>query len=54
MLFLKSEANSAEDIAKTLSEACAYLDIAVVGLIPFAIVQHMREHSEKPAKPWLP
>ena len=30
MLFLKSEANSAEDIAKTLSEACAYLDIAVV------------------------
>lgn len=39
MLFLKSEANSAEDIAKTLSEACAYLDIAVVGLIPFAVVQ---------------
>ena len=39
MLFLKSEANSAEDIAKTLSEDCAYLDIAVVGLIPFAVVQ---------------
>ncbi|MGN1409987.1 MAG: MATE family efflux transporter [Eubacteriales bacterium] len=39
MLFLKSESNSAEEIAETLSLAKAYLDIALVGLIPFAIVQ---------------
>ena len=39
MLFLTSEADSAEDIAQTLSEARAYLNIAVIGLVPFAIVQ---------------
>ncbi len=39
MVFLKSEANTAAEIEETLSEACAYLDIAIIGLIPFAIVQ---------------
>lgn len=39
MLFLKSEENTAEQIALTLSEAVDYLNIAVIGLVPFAIVQ---------------
>ncbi|MBQ2726684.1 MAG: MATE family efflux transporter [Clostridia bacterium] len=39
MLFLKSETNSPEDIAATVELAKDYLGIALVGLIPFAIVQ---------------
>lgn len=39
MLFLKNENNTAEDIAATLYEAKRYLKIAVIGLIPFGVVQ---------------
>ncbi|MBE6618059.1 MAG: MATE family efflux transporter [Ruminococcaceae bacterium] len=39
LLFLKNENNTAEDIAMTLAEAKRYLKIAVIGLIPFGIVQ---------------
>jgi len=39
MLFLKSETNSPEDIAATTELAKDYLDIALIGLIPFALVQ---------------
>jgi len=39
MLFLKSETNSPEDIAATVELAKDYFSIALVGLIPFAIVQ---------------
>lgn len=39
MLFLKSETNSAADIALTVELAGNYLWIALVGLLPFAIVQ---------------
>lgn len=39
MLFLKSEYNSQEAIQFTLNCAREYLDVAVIGLIPFAIVQ---------------
>lgn len=39
MLFLNNGENSPEDIAKTFAYAKAYLNIAIIGLIPFAIVQ---------------
>ncbi len=39
MLFLQSESNSAEEIAVTLAEAKRYLMPAIVGLLPFALVQ---------------
>jgi len=39
MLFLQNENNSAEDIAFTVSEAERYFIPALVGLIPFAVVQ---------------
>ena len=39
MLFLKSEVNTPEEIAETLSLARKYLDISLFGLIPFAVVQ---------------
>ena len=39
MLFLKSEENTPAEIAETLGYAKDYLMIAIVGLIPFAIVQ---------------
>ena len=38
-LFLTSESNTPEDIAVTLEAARAYFRIALVGLIPFALVQ---------------
>ncbi|MCR5264120.1 MAG: MATE family efflux transporter [Clostridiales bacterium] len=39
MLFLQGESNSAEDIALTLKAARSYMSVAVLGLIPFAVVQ---------------
>ncbi len=39
MLFLKSEENTPEEIKLTLSLARDYIRVAVIGLIPFAIVQ---------------
>lgn len=39
MPFLKSEANSADDIALALEFAREYLSVMLVGLVPFAIVQ---------------
>lgn len=39
MFFLKSEENTAAEIADTLFHAKEYMKIAVVGLLPFAIVQ---------------
>lgn len=39
MLFLKSEENTPEEIAMTVNYAMQYMKVAVVGLIPFAIVQ---------------
>ena len=39
MLFLKSESNSAADVAATLGYALDYMRIAVIGLLPFALVQ---------------
>ncbi len=50
MMFLSSEENTPEQIAATLAEAKRYLKIAIVGLLPFAIVQvyagTLRETSE--------
>ena len=39
MMFLRSEENTPEQIAQTLAEAKRYLRVAIVGLVPFAIVQ---------------
>ena len=39
MLFLKSDNNTAEEIAETLVYAKDYMRIAVIGLLPFALVQ---------------
>ena len=39
MLFLRGETNSPEEIALTISEAKAYMIVALAGLIPFALVQ---------------
>ncbi len=39
MLFLRSEENTPEEIAETFGYAKEYLGIAIVGLVPFAIVQ---------------
>lgn len=50
MLFLKSEENTPAEIAETLGYAKDYLNIVIVGLIPFAIVQSyagtLRESGE--------
>lgn len=50
MIFLRSEENTPEQIAATLAEAKRYLRIALVGLLPFAVVQAyagtLRETSE--------
>ena len=50
MMFLQSEQNTPEQIAETLAEAKRYLRVAIVGLVPFAIVQvysdTLRESSE--------
>ena len=50
MLFLDNESNSPEEVSLTLSEALKYLRIAVIGLVPFAVVQSyagtMRETGE--------
>lgn len=50
MMFLNSEENTPEQIAATLTEAKRYLKVAIVGLLPFAIVQvyadTLRETSE--------
>ena len=50
MMFLRSDENTPEQIAATLSEAKRYLRIALVGLLPFAVVQvyagTLRETSE--------
>ena len=50
MMFLRSEENTPEQIAQTLAEAKRYLRVAIVGLVPFAIVQvysdTLRESSE--------
>ena len=39
MLFLKSESNTAEEVAETLVYAKDYMKVAVIGLLPFALVQ---------------
>jgi len=39
LMFLESDANAPEDIAKTLSLAKEYLFIMLIGLVPFAVVQ---------------
>ena len=50
MLFLKGETNTPEEIARTVAEARSYLRVAVLGLLPFALVQvyagTMRETGE--------
>ncbi|MBQ4349773.1 MAG: MATE family efflux transporter [Clostridia bacterium] len=50
MLFLRGETNTPEEIAETVSAARAYLDVAVIGMIPFGLVQvyagTMRETGE--------
>ncbi|MBE6726298.1 MAG: MATE family efflux transporter [Ruminococcaceae bacterium] len=50
MLFLKGETNTPEEIARTVAEARSYLSVAVIGLLPFALVQTyagtMRETGE--------
>lgn len=39
MLFLKSEENTPDEIAMTVDYAMQYMDIAIIGLLPFALVQ---------------
>lgn len=39
LLYLKSEQNTAEEVAETLGYALSYLRMALVGLVPFMIVQ---------------
>ncbi len=39
MLFLKSEENTPEEIAATFGYAREYMNIVIVGLLPFAVVQ---------------
>ncbi len=39
MLFLKSEQNTPAEIAETLATAKEYLRVAIIGLLPFAVVQ---------------
>lgn len=39
MLFLENEANEAGAIASTMEAAIAYFNVAIIGLLPFAIVQ---------------
>jgi len=39
LLFLENEKNTPEDIAATLVQAKSYFNVALVGLVPFAIVQ---------------
>ncbi len=50
MMFLNSDENTPEQIAATLAEAKRYFRIALIGLLPFAIVQvyagTLRETSE--------
>jgi len=50
MIFLRSDENTPEQIAATLTEAKRYIKIALVGLLPFAVVQAyagtLRETSE--------
>ena len=50
MLFLRGESNTPEEIARTVAEARSYLRVAVIGLLPFALVQTyagtMRETGE--------
>lgn len=50
MLFLQNENNTPEAIAETIAEANAYFKVALIGLLPFAIVQvyagTLRETSE--------
>ncbi len=50
MLFLRGESNTPEEIELTVREARSYLRVAVIGLLPFALVQTyagtMRETGE--------
>lgn len=39
MLFLKSEENTPEEIALTMEYARSYMDVALIGLLPFMVVQ---------------
>lgn len=54
MLFLKSKTNSEADIAAVLMYAKSYLKIAVIGLLPFAVVQTYAETLRETGETVMP